>query len=74
MYYKAQNSWQLFLLFVLDHLLPRVFPDQQSSTYMNIEWPNNPLLRNFHTDIQVVNQVCWDSFMFIPSEEETDYV
>lgn len=53
-------------------LLSGVFPDQQSSAHMDVEGADDSLLRNLHTHIQLLNQICRDSFTFIADEEKPE--
>lgn len=51
-------------------LLSGVFPDQQGSTHVDVKRADDALLRDFHTNIQLLDQICWNSFTFISDEKQ----
>ena len=45
-----------------------ILPNEQRSTHMNIERANKPHLRDLHTVVQGMDEVCWDAFPFVAVE------
>jgi len=53
-----------------EQLLSGIFPNEQSPTHVDVKRADNALLRNFHTNIQLLDQICWNSLTFISDEEK----
>lgn len=50
------------------HLLSGVFPNQQGTTYMNVEWTDDSLLGDLHAHVQLLQHVRGNTFLLIPGQ------
>ena len=52
-----------------NEFLSSVFPHEQSATHVHVERTNQSLLRNFHACVQQLNQLHWQTLLFVPEIE-----
>lgn len=57
------------MLGVPKQLLSGILPYQQGSAHVHVKRADDALLRNLHTHIQLLDQICWNPFTFISDEK-----